>query len=314
MSETEASSPSVDPSSKELTAWGLGICPYDTAYLVKRFPRQGEKIDALESVQSGGGPSPTAMALIAHLGDRSAFVGVIGDDTEGLRHRDELAGYGVDVSGMQVVPGARSATASLWVEDGTGRRTAVFDPGTVPPPESVSDGWLDAHPARFFLHDGRTVLQAGREAVRARERGTEVVLDVGSPREPDPLAWDAAQHLVVSIEFARWKTGRGDPEAAAERLWRDDLLSLVITLGSRGCYLYRPEGSLFHPAFVPEEIRDVTGAGDVFHGAYIYALARDWSWYERVRFASAAAALACRGVGVRGSMPTLRDVEEMVGR
>jgi ribokinase len=294
-----------------LTAWGLGIAPYDTAYLVKSFPRQGQKIDALESVRSGGGPVPTAMALIAHLGDPSAFVGVVGDDTEGMRVRDELAGYGVDVSGMQVVPGARSATASLWVEDGTGRRTAVFDPGTVPPPEPVSDDWLDAHPARFFLHDGRTVLQSGREAVRVRDRGCEVVLDVGSPREPDPAAWDAAQHIVLSIEFANWKTGRSDPEGAAERLWREDLRSLVITLGSRGCYLYRPEGSVFHPAFEIDDVRDVTGAGDVFHGAYIYALARDWSWYERIRFASAAAALACRGLGVRGSMPGLEEIEEL---
>lgn len=294
------------------TAWGLGIAPYDTAYLVERWPRQGEKIDAALSVGSGGGPVPTAMAVLARLGDRAAFVGVVGDDAEGLRVRDELEGYGVDVSGLQIATGARSARASLWVEAGTARRTAVFDPGTVPPPEPVSDAWLDAHPSKFFLHDGRTVLRAGREAVRARERGAEVVLDIGSPREPDPVAWGAAQHLVVSIEFALDRTKRSDPESAAERLWRDELRSLVITLGSRGCYFYTPEASLFQPAYHVRGIRDVTGAGDVFHGAYIYALARDWSWYERLRFASAAAALACRGLGVRGSLPTLEEVRRLM--
>ena len=59
--------------------------------------------------------------------------------------------------------------------------------------------------------------------MRARQRGAEVVLDVGSPRDPDPVVWDAAHHLVLSIEYAAWKTGRSDPEGAAERLWRDDL-------------------------------------------------------------------------------------------
>jgi ribokinase len=293
------------------TAWGVGICPFDSAYLLKRWPKPGEKVDAVAAVHGGGGPVPTAMATLTHLGDRAAFVGVVGDDEAGRRILEDLERRGVDVSGIQVAPGCQSPTAALWVEEGTGRRTAVFHPGTVPPPEPVSDEWLARHPARFLLLDARAFLKAGREGWRARERGTEVVVDIGSPRQPDPEAWSSAQHLVVSMEFARWRTGRSDPEGAAERLWRPDLKSLVITMGPRGAYLYTPEASLFQPAFrVP--VVDVTGAGDVFHGAYLYALARPWSWYERLRFASAAAALACRGLGVRASLPSLAEIQELL--
>ncbi|MBD3335840.1 MAG: hypothetical protein GF355_10025 [Candidatus Eisenbacteria bacterium] len=300
-----------DVETNRLTAWGTGICPYDTAHMVPTWPRAGEKLDALKTVRGGGGPVPTAMAVVSRLGDRAAFVGCVGDDPPGRVVRDDLERRGVDVSGLRVVAGARSAAATLIVEKDTGRRTAIFDHGDVPAPET-SDEWLDAHPARFLLLDARAELKPGSLARRAQERGAEVVLDVGSPREPDAASWETADHLILAMGFARWKTGRTDPESAGARLWRDGLKSLVITLGARGCYFFTPEASLFHPAFrVPVE--DVTGAGDVFHGAYIYALARDeWSWFERIRFASAAAALACRKLGVRGSLPTLGEIEALM--
>lgn len=300
-------------STGRLTAWGIGICPFDFAHQVERTPRAGEKIDALQSTRGGGGPVPTAMAVIAKLGGRSAVVGVVGDDPMGVAIRDDLVQYGVDISGLRVEPGAQSAMASLIVEKGTGQRTAIFDHGTVSNP-TVSEEWIEAHPARYMLTDARTELGMGDAVRSAKQRGCEIVLDIGSPREPDPAAWEAADHLVMAAGFARWKTGHGDPEGAARQLWHDGLKSLVMTLGSKGAYLYTPDISLFHPAF-NVELTDVTGAGDTFHGAYIYALSQDeWSWVERVRFATAAGSLACRGLGVRGSLPTLEEVETLVNQ
>jgi sugar/nucleoside kinase (ribokinase family) len=64
------------------------------------------------------------------------------------------------------------------------------------------------------------------------------------------------------------------------------------------------------PAFEIEPV-DSTGAGDVFHGAFIYALFQNWSAAESMRFANAAGALSCTRLGARNGVPELEDVLEL---
>jgi sugar/nucleoside kinase (ribokinase family) len=55
-------------------------------------------------------------------------------------------------------------------------------------------------------------------------------------------------------------------------------------------------------------VADTTGAGDVFHGAFIYGLLQQWSLEETIRFAHAVAAMKCMTIGARAGIPTLPEV------
>ena len=90
MSQEEIPPPK-EPSTTKLTAWGLGICPYDTAYLVKRFPRQGEKID-LRILYAGEPGSEREREFLGFL--REHFVEVGEAD---LRKFGESQAKGFDV-------------------------------------------------------------------------------------------------------------------------------------------------------------------------------------------------------------------------
>jgi ribokinase len=57
---------------------------------------------------------------------------------------------------------------------------------------------------------------------------------------------------------------------------------------------------------------DTTGAGDVYHGAYIYGLLRGWDMPTCMRFASAASALKCEKMGAQNGIPRLQDIDEML--
>ena len=57
---------------------------------------------------------------------------------------------------------------------------------------------------------------------------------------------------------------------------------------------------------------DTTGAGDVFRAAFIYALLRNWSTDEILRFANAAAAVSCTRLGALGGIPSLEEIEALV--
>ena len=88
-----------------------------------------------------------------------------------------------------------------------------------------------------------------------------------------------------------------------------------MTSGAKGCH-YLATGARtpnFMPAFKIKAL-DTTGCGDVFHGAYALALARNLELKERIRFASAAAALKATRPGGQAGIPTLKMVNTLVKR
>ena len=60
------------------------------------------------------------------------------------------------------------------------------------------------------------------------------------------------------------------------------------------------------------EVVDTTGAGDVFHGAFIYGLLQSWSLAENLKFAAATAALKCTQLGGQASIPNLNKVNDFL--
>ena len=82
---------------------------------------------------------------------------------------------------------------------------------------------------------------------------------------------------------------------------------LTITLGGKGSLTASKDGYMHIPAF-KVEAADTTGAGDVFHGGYIYGLLKGWSLRDTVIFASALAAMKCTKIGGRTRIPGLSEV------
>jgi sulfofructose kinase len=85
---------------------------------------------------------------------------------------------------------------------------------------------------------------------------------------------------------------------------------VVVTEGERGSWCVSPEGQFHTPAF-PVAAVDTTGAGDVFHGAFLFARSRGWDLRPALRLASATAALKCRALGGRAGIPTLEEARAL---
>jgi sulfofructose kinase len=85
----------------------------------------------------------------------------------------------------------------------------------------------------------------------------------------------------------------------------------VITLGAKGSVGWTG-GEVLTQTVFPVDAVDTTGAGDVYHGAYVYGLLKDWDMKACMRFASAASALKCRAIGARAGIPTLHEVTQFL--
>jgi len=92
-----------------------------------------------------------------------------------------------------------------------------------------------------------------------------------------------------------------------------------VTIGARGMLYYQgsSDDRLMPALDVPtERIIDTNGAGDIFHGAYVYAYLSNpfGTWDEHFRFARAASAHAIQHLGNEASLPSVKEINETHAR
>ena len=284
----------------------VGHAAYDLAMFVDQFPNENTKAETGEWMESGGGPAANAAWLLSKWGTRCAFAGLVGDDHYGRCIRAELEAVGTDVSLLQSLPHHSTPLSVILVNKQNGSRTIVNRKvrGRALQLEAAA---FDGMSPRVLLFDGHE-LDASLAAMRAFPDAASI-LDAGSWREGTAVLAENVKYLVASVRFARQATGLDDPRAGIGKVRERFPTTVVVTLGENG--LVADDGSGFrHLPAVPAQAVDTTGAGDVFHGAFAFAIARAMPFWESLRFASMAASLSVRVPGGRASIPTLSQVEE----
>lgn len=291
---------------------GLGFCSWDYVCAVPRVPLDG-KVEIQRRLNQGGGPAATATFAARRLGAETAFVGVVGDDECGRDILRELRAEGVDVSGIAIRPGGESAVTFCWAEQETGGRSIAWARGNAAPlrPEEVDLAKIRA--SRALHLDGLQTEAALHAAVAARAAGVTVCLDAGTlvPRIEELIA---QCDIVVAAEiFVRRFCGTDDPGEALPSLCRRGPRLAVVTQGARGSVGYDGKEFVRVPAFAVKVV-DTTGAGDVYHGAFLLRHLEGATLAETMRFASGAAALKCEALGGRTGIPTRQRLDEFLRR
>jgi sulfofructose kinase len=285
---------------------GVGHATVDHLGIVPRFPEVDTKNEMLEFSIQGGGPVATALVTLACLGVRTTFMGKISDDDFGTFIRQGFREAGVDTSGLIIDPGKVSPYSFIAIEKGNGSRTIFWTRGDVDllDPEDLRLDLLQG--ARAVLVDGLQMEAQVVVARKARSMGIPVIYDAGSPREGMEALIANTDVLVASELFAA-EVGGGALAESLRRLNTMGPRTVVITIGEEGSVGMEGDETFIVPA-VQVDVVDTTGAGDVYHGAFIYGLLQGWDLNRRMRFANAAAALKCRFIGGRAGIPELPDI------
>jgi ribokinase len=288
---------------------GLGIASFDMVGVTSAEPRIGIKQPVARWVEMGGGPVATALAAMARLGSRAAMAGAVGDDSYGTRILADLRAAGIDPLGMQIFPGS-SHVAVVLAEPGRDRRTVFWhnDPAVL---DLVTPDPALIRSARALALDTHMPGAALRAARLMRAAGGLVMLDAERLRPQVSELLPLCDLLVVSEQFARDVTAHAEPEAGAEALQQRYGRLALVTCGAAGSWCATAD-ELFHTSAFAVETVDTTGAGDVFHGALLFAVLRGDPIRHAVRFASAAAAINCTGLGGRSRLPTVAEVEALL--
>jgi sulfofructose kinase len=287
----------------------LGIVVRDLVFRVPALPLAGGKLTAKSLTPRGGGMAATAAVAAAALGGEVEFWGRLGDDAQGREFRAELQSCGVKVRTASPA-GTQTPTSAVLVADNGERLLAVY-PGRLE--ESVI--WLPLERV------------AGVQAVHADFRwpaGAESLYQAAAqhrlPRVLDADVGDAqalrrllplCNHAVFSQAGLAELSGTSVIEAGLANAAQLSPGVVAVTLGERGS-AFLVDGQLHRVAAQTVKARDTNGAGDVFHGAYAFALARGDRVLDAARFASAAAALKCSNGSGWGAAPALDAVMRLL--
>lgn len=289
---------------------GLGLCTVDMLFVVDERPSFDTTMRASQYLRQGGGPTPTALVALARLGAKTSYAGKVGDDPDGDFIRAELEAAGVDTTPTVVVPGALSRVCMVLVEKATGERGFTTRPETCPDlgPDEIDRETITA--ARILHLDDADpgCMQAARWA---REAGSTVVYDGTWLHDDLDEFLPLVDFPIVSEPLVRRWMSNATPEEVVNRLSDYGAKIAVYTLGKRGAIARWRNGTFTYPPF-PIEVVDTTGAGDAFHGAFIYGLLQHWPVDDVLCFASAVAALNCRQLGGRSGLPNLSTVEAFI--
>lgn len=288
----------------EFDVVGVGLNATDTMLIVPRFPAYGGKVPFTREFYSVGGQVATAMATCARLGLRAKYIGTVGDDERGRIQMESLRESGIDITHVQQRRNCANQSAYIVVDESTGERTVFWRrPECLEIAASqIADDQIAC--ARLLHIDGHDVAAVEHAAGIARRHGIPVTADVDTIYAGFERVLPLVDYLISSAEFpARW-TGIADPlEALKEIQRRGEMRVAAMTLGAHGALAWSAqEGRFFYSPGFAVNCVDTTGAGDVFHGAFCYAVLQQMPIGDALEFSNAMAALNCTAFGARGGI------------
>jgi ribokinase len=289
---------------------GIGYCGLDYLCKVPHVPID-DKVQMIESLVQGGGPSATAIVAAARLGAKTAFCGAVGDDERGAQIMSGLASEGVDTRGVKSRRRAESPAGFCWIEQKSGKRSIAWTGGSARPlsPREVD---RDVIGKSSVLHmDGHQGKAAIDAAKIARRQGVTVSIDAGTLVPEIEALLGLSDIVIASEKFAARYTGEAGATAAVKKLFSGCRRFSAVTMGKAGSIGFDGRRVFKCPAFKVDVV-DTTGAGDVYHGAFIFDYARGNTWAECMRFAAAVASLKCTMFGGRTGIPDLKTAERFM--
>ncbi len=292
---------------------GLGAVAVDDLLYVEAFPLADAKMPVLRTERQCGGLTGTALVAGARLGAKCAYAGVLGTDDFSAFAIERLRQEGIDMTHLRQRPEGGPVHSFIVVDESRQTRNIFFDASKALGADAQWPETSVIQSVRVLFVDNFGLDGMIRAARIARATQIPVVADfegASGPRFTELLG--LVDHLILSQSFAQKLTGGSDPVAVANLLWGKAREVVIITCGAEGCWYLARGGAVKHQPAYKVNVVDTTGCGDVFHGAYASTLARGLELTERLRFASAAAALKATRPGGQAGIPTRLAVESFL--
>lgn len=289
----------------------IGHSAYDVTMQTDGYPQENIKYHVISKTECGGGPAANAAYLISKWGATNTYyMGVIGSDLYGKRIIEEFLENDMPLDYVQALQNGETHVSMIIANIRNGSRT-IFT-------YSAKNLKMDLERINFptdvdvILTDGHE-LDASIKAFKANPNAITII-DAGRLSQNNIILGQMVDYLVCSKDFAEDHTNLkidiNNPDTLTKmfkELEKTFTNQIIITLGENGS-LYKKDNEVVIVPTIKVKALDTTGAGDIYHGAFTYAISNGYSIYDAMKIGSIAGALSVTKLGSRPSIPTLEEV------
>lgn len=301
---------------KDFDVLGFGTNAVDYLIVVPEFPQFDTKIHLTDYVQAAGGQIASAMVGLQRLGAKTVYVGRFGTDREGDFGLETLQKEGVNTRFCEQIENARTQIAFILIDERTGERTVIWN-RDARLAYKTEETPLEAATLASIIHtDAHDPLACLAMARKAKESGALVSVDVDNVYPGLDELLPFVDILISSNDFPHKLTEIADEREALLEIQNRYGCTLVgKTKGKKGGLIYCDGLFLSAKAYdVPGGCKDTTGAGDAFHAGFLYGLLQGEEIETSLKIANAVAALKCRALGARTSLPNNEELNSLLKR
>jgi sulfofructose kinase len=295
------------PNEKLFDVVGYGTNSVDYVCIVPGYPRVGTKTEIMQYERLTGGQVATAIAFLSRMGLSAKYIGKIGGDELGLVSQRSFELESFDVTSVLVEQSAKNQFAFIVIDKQTGERTVLSHRDSALDFRETELKKSDICAGRILHLDGYDAEGSLKAATWCQELEIPVCIDLDKVVNNCRELISKVDFLIVSSNFPSEFTGIADPLESFRALRESYDGFLAVTLGSEGAMTWIQDRCITFPGLKVNAV-DTTGAGDIFHGGFIYGLLRNWPIERIVKFANAAAGLSCRYRGARAGIRPLSEI------
>jgi sulfofructose kinase len=279
--------------------------------LLEKMPERGGFASLKEYSWQGGGNVGSALVAAARLGAKCGIVGIVGEDPYGQFCIDDFKRHNIDTSHLLKDSGSVTSFCICVAELATMERSFIAKGGTRRQPTKAEID-KDYISTAKYIHLGPMGEPSVQAAIWAREKGIPVVDDAGYFNPDTDKHTDLIDIFIGSRHYYNGLFKDENYEKNCRAVQKRGPKTVVFTLGAKGCVGIEGDKYFAIPAFGKLSIVDTTGAGDVFHGAFIFGLLQGWDAEKTAKFSSAVSAIKCTRLGGRAAIPDLKTVQKFL--
>ena len=257
-----------------------------------------------------GGNVGSAMVAAARLGAKCGIMGVVGNDAYGQFCIDDLRRHNIDTSHIVKDGENKTALAICLAEINNMERSFIvrFMKRQLNEKELDKDYIASAK----YIHLQQMVKAEVQAAIWAKEMGITVVDDAGGFNPETDAHTNLIDVFIGSQHYYNGLFQDTNYERNCKAVQKRGPKIVVFTLGAKGCVGIEGDKYFTVPAFRNISVVDTTGAGDVFHGAFIFGLLQGWDIEKTALFSSGVSAIKCTRLGGRAAIPDYNTVQKFL--
>ena len=280
--------------------------------------------------RSLAGDSFNICVAAQRLGTSTGYVTRLGNDPFADYLLGTFHSEGIDTSGVRRVEGFNAVHFVAQLPNGD-RDFVYYRSGSAPStlgPDDLDEEYIASAKVLHCSGVAQAISETARQTVLraaqvAKKRGIKVSYDPNYRHQlwSTEAMREAASELIPYVDYflpnvpddSGALLASNDPYEVIEHFRNQGVAVVAVTRGERGAVIGCDEGIFEIPPYKPDVLLDTTAAGDAFNGGFIHGMLNGMSIAEAGRLGTVTAGLKLRGRGALGGMPTLDEVEAIMG-